>query len=268
MVHSGIVKLDWKVAMRARSVILSALWATLIAPAGDALARDLVVGVEAIDYSPVYGIRDGQFVGAARSVLDAFAKAKGHHLTYRALPVKRLLAEMIHGGVDLKFPDSPTWQASAREGRSIAYSKPVIAFIDGTVIRSGNAGLTTDAVASIGTVAGFTPYAWLDKIKTGKVELKENPNFEQLLRQVHAGRIDGAYVNVAVALGAADTIFKTSGALIYDPALPHTAGSYLLSSGKAPDIIIEFDDWLAKNAKQVSEIIARTGAERGVKVPH
>ena len=235
------------------------------APAPGASARDLVVGVEAIDYSPVYGYRDGQFIGAARSVLDAFAEAKGHRLVYKAFPIKRLLAELVHGGVDLKFPDSPDWQAAVRQGHSIAYSRPVIAYIDGTLVRRENAGMGVDAVHRLGTVAGFTPYAWLDRIQAGTVELKENPGFEQLLRQVHTGRIDGAYVNVAVALGAADAVLGTPGALVFARSLPHVAESYRLSSGKSPEIIAEFDDWLGRNSKLVADIVAKTGAERGVR---
>lgn len=230
-----------------------------------AQARELVVGVEAIDYSPVYGYRDGRFVGAGREILEAFAQAKGHRLTYQAYPVKRLLAELLHGGIDLKFPDSPDWQQATRQDRPIRYSRPVIAYIDGTVVPRDRLGLTLADVHSIGTVAGFTPFAWQAQIQAGKVELKENPSFEQLLRQVHAGRIDGAYVNVAVALTAAETVLPSPGGLAFAPNLPHIAESYRLSSLKTPEIIAEFDEWLAANGKLVADIIARTGAERGVR---
>jgi polar amino acid transport system substrate-binding protein len=230
-----------------------------------AQARDLVVGVEAIDYSPAYGYRDGEFVGAARPILDAFAAARGHRLTYRPYPVKRLLAELLHGGIDLKFPDSPDWQRSTRQDSNIHYSGPVFAYIDGTVVRGGRRGLGLDEVKSIGTVAGFTPFAWLDRIQAGKVELKENPSFEQLLRQVHAGRIDAAYVNIAVALTAAESVLGGRDTLAFAPDLPHIADSYRLSSLKAPEIITEFNAWLAANSGLVAEIVARTGAERGLK---
>lgn len=245
-------------------VVAAAVLALLASPRG-ATAADLVVGVEDIDYSPVYGYRNGTFTGAGREILDAFAKSNGHRLTFRAFPIKRLLAELIHGGIDLKFPDSPDWQPSVRQGFAVAYSKPVIAYIDGTVVRADWKALAVDGVASIGTVAGFTPYAWQDRIKAGGVELKENPRFEQLLRQLQTGRVDAVYANVAVALTAADTQLTPPGALVYAPALPHIADSYRLSSGKRPEVIAEFDDWLGKNTKLVAEIIARTGAERGVR---
>ena len=229
-------------------------------PAG---ARDLTVGVEAMDFPPVYGWRDGEFHGAAREILDAFATARGHHLVYRAYPIKRLLAELIHGGIDLKFPDSPDWQAAMRRDAALSYSAPVIAYVDGTLVRRERVGQGGAALRSLGTVAGFTPLAWREQIAAGTVALTENPGFEPLLRQVAAGRIDGAYVNVAVGLAAAAQIGPAV-ALAYDPALPHIADSYRLSSGTAPEVIAEFDAWLKENRALVAAIIARTGAEAGI----
>jgi polar amino acid transport system substrate-binding protein len=233
--------------------------------AGPGLARDLVVGVEAIDYSPVYGMRDGQFQGAARQILDAFAAARGHRLTFEALPVKRLYAELNRGGIDLKFPDSPDWAPALRQGRTPTFSGPVIDYIDGTIVRREALSMGPDSVRSLGTIAGFTPFAWSERLKSGAVELKENSSFEPLLRQVQTRRIDGAYGNVAVALNAADNIPGLAGALVFAPNLPHVVDSYRLSSVNAPELIAEFDEWLGKNGKEVADIIARTGAEKGVR---
>jgi ABC-type amino acid transport substrate-binding protein len=249
----------------AKMARLAALAVVMAGPVVPAAARDLVVGVEAIDYSPVYGYRDGQFTGAGRAILDAYAKANGHGLTYKAFPVKRLLAELVHGGIDLKFPDSPDWQAAIRQGYSITYSAPVIAYIDGTLVRQDMVGARPDGIRSLGIVSGFTPYAWQSAIQAGRVEVKENPGFEPVLRQVQIGRLDAVYANVAVALAAAEVALGPTHSLVYAPNLPHVADSYRLSSGNSPEIIAEFNDWLAKNGKQVAEILAKTGAEKGVR---
>ena len=230
-----------------------------------AAARDLVVGVEAIDYSPVYGYRDGQFIGAGRAILDSFAIAKGHRLTYKAFPIKRLMAELIHGGIHLKFPDSPDWQAAIRQGHTITYSGPVIAYIDGTLVRREKLDMAVDGIRNLGIVSGFTPYAWQSQIQAGRVEVKENPGFEQVLRQVQTGRLDAVYANVAVALTVAEATLGPGHALTYAPNLPHVADSYRLSSGNSPEIIAEFNEWLAQNPKLVADILAKAGAERGVR---
>lgn len=232
---------------------------------GQGLARDLVVGVEAIDYTPVYGVRNGVFQGAARPILDAFALSQGHRLTFRPLPVKRLYAELNLGGIDLKFPDSPDWQPALRQGHTVVFSKPVIHYIDGTIVRREMLQEGPDSVLSLGTIAGFTPYAWSERLKGGTVELKENSSLEQLLRQVQAKRIDGAYGNVAVSLNAAELMPGLAGTLAFAPRLPHVADSYRLSSVKAPEVIAEFNEWLDRNEALVADIIARMGAEKGVR---
>ncbi len=240
--------------------LLAAILAAMASPA-DAGERDVVVGVEELDYAPIYAWRGGAYGGAARDILDAFAADRGWHLTYRALPIKRLFAELVSGGIDLKFPDSPKWATEAKGGAAITYSRPVIDHIDGVMVLPAHLGQT---IRILGTVAGFTPLAWQDRIKSGEVVLKQNPRLNQLVHQALLQRIDGAYASVAVVNRALATEFDAPGALVFDPSLPHTRSSYLLSSGKRPDLIADFDAWLAGNADRVKAIKARWQAEKGV----
>lgn len=226
--------------------------------------RDLVVGVEELDYYPSYAIQKGEYVGAAREILDAFAKARGYTLTYRPLPIKRLFAELLSGGIDLKFPDNPFWALDIKQGHELAYSKPVINYIDGVLVRPESLGKGVDSVRTLGTVSGFTPFAWLDKIRAGKVVVKENPRMDLLLKQVSMERMDGAYASVAVVNYTLDTVLRSPGALVFDPNLPHSRDSYRLSTVAHAGIVAEFDAWMAANPALVKAIKDRTGAEKGV----
>ncbi|MBC7905287.1 MAG: transporter substrate-binding domain-containing protein [Rhodospirillaceae bacterium] len=226
--------------------------------------RELVVGVEELDYFPAYSVQAGEYVGAARDILDAFAAANGYSLTYKPQPIKRLYAELLSGGIDLKFPDNPQWTTEAKGGQGIVYSNPVINYIDGVLVRPNLAGSGVDAIRTLGTVSGFTPFAWLDRIKDGTVQVKENPRMELLLRQAAIGRFDGAYGSLAVANHILDNVLKTPGALVFDPTLPHSRDSYRLSSRTHPQVVAEFNAWMAANAATVKAIKNRTGAEKGV----
>ena len=228
-----------------------------------AAGRDLIVGVEDIEYYPLYAIRDGEYVGAMREIVDAFARAKDYRVSYRPLPIKRLYAELAGGGIDLKMPDNPAWGAEAKAGLNVVYSKPVASYIDGVLVRPGSIAKPADQFRNLGTVAGFTPYAWLDRIKADKVALKENPRMELLLRQAVVGHVDGAYVNVAVAHHVLNGILNMPGALVFNPALPHSRDFYHLSTTRRPDAIAEFDAWLGDNAQLVKDIKDRFGAEKG-----
>ncbi|HLO76367.1 MAG TPA: transporter substrate-binding domain-containing protein [Magnetospirillum sp.] len=250
-------------SLKGMALAVLGLCALAIQPA-HAERRDLVVGVEELDYFPCYAIKNGEYVGAARDILDAFAKDRDYSLTYRPLPIKRLFAELVSGGIDLKFPDNPYWSTDVKQGRSIAYSKPVIAYIDGAMVRPDTVGKGVDGVHTLGTVSGFTPFAWLDLIRAGKVVVKENPRMDLLLRQVALERMDGAYASVAVGIYHLENVLKTPGALVFDPSLPHSRDSYRVSSLTHPELVAEFDAWMAANQSLVKAIKARYGAERGV----
>lgn len=226
--------------------------------------KQIVIGVEELDYYPTYAVIDGQYVGAAREILDAFARAKGYQITYRPLPVKRLFAELLSGQIDLKFPDNPGWAGDLKKDQKVAYSGPVIAFVDGVMVPAGSVGAGPDNIKVLGTVAGFTPFAWLDRIKANKVQIKENLKMELLLKQAALKRLDGAYASVAVANHYLDRVLAMPGGLVFDPGLPHSRGHYMLSTTTRPELVAEFDSWLATHQAQVGDIKKRLGAERGV----
>lgn len=245
-------------------VLTAAAAAIMLFSTAQATERRIVVGVEEINYYPVYAIVDGGFAGAAREILDGFARARGIHIEYRSLPVKRLYAELLTGGIDLKFPDNPRWMADAKAGHSVTYSAPVIAFIDGVMVTPGAMGLGLDSIKLLGTVSGFTPYAWRDRIASGQVQLRENPKFDLLLRQTTIKRVDGAYVNVAVANHMLERVLAMPNALTFDASLPHSRDHYMASTTTRPELIAEFNEWLAANAEFVNTIKANYGAERGI----
>ncbi len=244
--------------------LLVAVCTVLAAPAGASGPRELVVGVEELDYFPAYAVQKGEYAGAAREIFDAFAQAKGYVLTYRPLPVKRLYAELLSGGVDFKFPDNPGWGADLKRDIQFSYSRPVIAYVDGVMVRPENKGKGVDRILTLGTVSGFTPFAWLDRIRAQKVVVKENPRMDLLIRQVTVGRMDGAYASVAVVHHSLERELNMPGALVFDPGLPHSRDSYRLSTVTHAAVLAEFDDWMAANQAQVDAIKQRYGAEKGV----
>lgn len=222
-----------------------------------------VVGVEELDYFPVYAVQKTEYVGAAREILDAFARAQGYALSYRPLPIKRLYAELLSGGIDFKFPDNRAWAPDAKLGQGVTYSQPVIGYVDGVLVRPEHLGRGVEGVRTLGTVSGFTPFAWLDLIRDGRVQLKENPRMDLLLKQVALERLDGAYASVAVASYQLDNMLGMPSALAFDPRLPHSRDYYRLSTVRHTKVIAEFDAWLAANAAQVKAIKDRLGAEKG-----
>lgn len=240
---------------------LLALLATLLFSASVHAAEPetLTVGVEELDYYPSYALRDGQYVGAAREILDAFAASAGLRFDYRPLPVKRLYADLFTGAVDLKFPDSPDWNPAGKQNQNVVYSLPVLPYIDGVMVRRERAGAGLGGFKTLGTVSGFTPFAWLDELAKGAVKVSETPHISSLLRQAATERVDGAYVNVAVARHHLRQTPELADSLAFDPGLPHAAGNYLVSSIRRGDVLAKFDAWATANADAVTAIKKKYG---------
>lgn len=229
-----------------------------------ARAATFSVGVEDVRYLPVYSYEDGEYKGFARAILDAFAKDEGYDFDYRPFPVVRLFNEFVAGDVDFKFPDNTMWSAELKRGHIVAYSDPVVAYIDGVSVLPVNKNKGVDAIKTLGAVRGFTAWDWMDRIKAGAVELHENNSFDALLRTTIAGRNDGAYGSVAVVNYQLDHVLREPGALVYDPTLPHTMSHYALSSIKHPEIIKRFNAWMSANADRIATLKAGYGVEKGI----
>ncbi|HVI51269.1 MAG TPA: transporter substrate-binding domain-containing protein [Candidatus Sulfotelmatobacter sp.] len=238
--------------------------AALLSLSRPASAEHFIIGVEAIDYMPHYGVKpNGEYQGFARALFDAYAADRGHQIEYRPLPVNRLFHELLEGRLDFKYPDNAFWQTELKTGKTVAYSDPVVNYIDGVLVLPENKGKPVDTIRTLGTVRGFTAFDWLDRLKSGATALEENPSFSGLMFQAMNKRIDGAYANVAVANNTLDGMQKP-GALIFDPGLPHTRSSYKLSTLKHPEIIADFNAWMKSKPELVAKLKADWAVEKGV----
>lgn len=207
-----------------------------------------VIGVEDLSYLPHYSSNGGDYRGYARDVLDAFAASKNIRFKYRPLPVTRLFQFLVNGKIDFKYPDSPHWNPTVKNGVEVTYSSPVAPYVDGVMVRPENLKRKPGDFRKLGTVTGFTPYAWLDRLAEEGVNLHENPSFSGLLRQTIAGRVDGAYVNEAVARHYMRFQLQRPEALVFKPALPHVRDNYYLSTTKHSGLIDELNQWLETRA--------------------
>ncbi|WP_246172869.1 transporter substrate-binding domain-containing protein [Thermochromatium tepidum] len=240
-------------------VRLLLVWLALVAAAPVSAGERYAVGVENIDYRPYQAGHTGVFEGFGRELLDAFATEAGIVFEYRPLPPPRLLASLLQDRIDFKYPDDPGWAPEARAGQVIHYSRPIVAYLDGTLVRPERLGQPVSMLRVLGTVVGFTPLAWRAAIESGAVSLRENADFGALFQQVLSGRIDGAYANVAVARDQSQRLFGHPDALVFDHRLPFARGDYRLSTRRHPQVIARFDRWLLDRADRVSELKRRAG---------
>ncbi|MTI05776.1 hypothetical protein E1180_09630 [Roseibium denhamense] len=136
------------------------LAATLLAYPIAASADEILIGVEDLTYYPHYTFEGGEYAGFGRALLDSWASDRGHSVTYKAFPIKRLMTMLVEGGIDLKYPDNAYWSSDLKASTEVTYSKPVVEYIDGVSVKPENVGKGMTSVKKLGTVRGFTPWAW------------------------------------------------------------------------------------------------------------
>ncbi len=234
--------------------ILSGIAAISLSLSGMVNAGNYTVGVEALEYFPLYEGQGGSYKGYARDLIDAFGKAAGHTFTYKPVPVKRLFNEFLSGNMDFKYPDNPKWASNMKQGKNITYSDSTVEFIDGIMVAKSNSNLTVENFNSIGTLRGFTPWTYMDDISKGTMKLFEANDMKALISMAESGRIQGAYFNVTVARYYLNNTMGKPDLLKFKEDLPHSRDNFLLSTMKHPDVIKQLNEFMKSNASTVGAL--------------
>ena len=193
-----------------------------------------------------------------RELLDAFASKNGHKFTYTPLPIARLIDEFaVKKSLDFKFPDNGYWAKEVKKDAKIVYSQPAVSVIEGLMVLPANKGKGVDSIKKLGTVRGFTPWPYMDQIKSNKIVVSEANTPEAVISMCEAGRIDAVYGSVIVSNYIMTDILKKPGILVFDDKLPNTKSDFSLSSIAHPDVIKQFDEFLAKDKDTVAKLKAK-----------
>ena len=217
-------------------------------------SQNITIGVEDIEYFPIYANRDNGYSGFARELFDEFGKRYNYTIEYKILPIKRLYQEFLSGRVDLKFPDNQYWAQDKKEGKTITYSEEVLKYIDGVMVSPNHANSDKDFLKKLGILRGFTPWDYLDDQKAGIVTVHESSTLKSLIKQTLAGRIDGVYFNVLVARYYMKHTFFEENALVFNSQLPHSESSYFLSTATKPEIITHFNEFMSQHRALVDQL--------------
>lgn len=169
-----------------------------VLPTQKSAAKTLIIGVEAQNYMPFFETLDGEFIGFARELFDAYAAAHNHEIQYVSLPVKRLISDYVRERVDFKYPDSPKWSPEEKAGLKISYSAPTLKVIYGMSVRPQFKGRPLSDIEIFSTVLGFTPRPYMSLIENGDLTVSKTTNLNSLVSQALADRVDGIYASKSV----------------------------------------------------------------------
>lgn len=226
----------------------------LSAQPGHPQPRNVVVGVEELDYAPHYTTLSGSFRGFGRALLDAFAAAEGIQFDYRPLPVMRLHQALIEGRIGFKYPDNPSWQREIKQAAGITYSQPVVAYLDGILVAPGRLMLPAEPLPSLALVRGFSLPA--DTPWQGPApQLHEQNSLGAAIRAALVGEADGLFGNVTVLQHQMRQVMMLPPEqLVFDPRLPHQRGHYHLSTRDERALLARFDAWLVQHEPAITAL--------------
>lgn len=211
-------------------------------------SKNIVIGVEEIDYYPYYHLDDAEnYQGFARDLFDTFGKLYGHRVSYRPLPIKRLYREFLDSKVDFKFPDNPFWGKEEKQGSKVLYSDPVVGYVDGVLVKPKYKDIPIKDLKSVGFVRGFSPWTLMEFINKGVIKPRKVNSLESLIRLTTENRIDGAYFNVAVANYLLAEKFKNKHGLVFAQHLPNNKSNYRISSLAHTDILEQLKIFLVSS---------------------
>ena len=217
--------------------------------------QSYVIGVEQADFLPHYsGDSQGNYRGFARELFDRFAAQAGIHMTLRVMPADALLPALLAGQIDAKYPDNPSWSVQAKIGPPLHYSQPVVNYVDGVLVPPRRVGLGIDELRRLAVVDGWTPRGYEDRVRTNQVQVVSSKGLPRMVRQALLKDTDGGYYNVVVAAYYLNNLRAKPGVLVFDPGLPHTRGTFNLSSREHPELIDRFDRFLDEQRAEVAAL--------------
>ncbi|MDZ4337797.1 MAG: hypothetical protein U1A62_29400 [Pseudomonas sp.] len=226
-----------------------------------ARGADFTVGVEAINFYPIYDGTAVHYRGYGRDVLDHFASKYGYNFRYVHLPVKRLYRNFLSTDeLDFKFPDNPLWQRDMRKDKAVTYSNTVYQAIEGLFVLPANRDKSLAELAAIATVRGFDAWPYKVDIANGVIELQFANTQDSLVALARQGRVGGIFYEASALNWYQYTTDTPAGdRLVLNERLPHYRPQFFLSTRTQPQIIAQFNQFLQDESHLLQRLKSKYG---------
>jgi hypothetical protein len=226
--------------------------------------KEFVIGVEAVNYYPLinFSVNDDTKESYTKELLSRFFESKNYPYRFLALPIKRFDKWYVEEGIDFKYPDNPLWRTKKDDLLKIFFSEPTIKLIAGSYVLNKNKMLPRDEIKKIGTILGFVPTLWLDKVGSGEVKLIEESSPFGIVKHVLYGNVDATNIDANVIRHNLE-LLGLSGGITLNKKTKHEVFSYQLSTMKYPSVIEEFNLFMQENEIFINMIKKKYAIDEG-----
>jgi hypothetical protein len=211
-------------------------------------AKEFVIGVEAVNYYPLYDFSatNTNKPSYSKDLLSAFFEQHNYSYRFIALPIKRFNKCCIGEEIDFKFPDNKMWRDDKQRKLNITFSQSTIQLMSGSYVLKSNAKYKRSDIKKLSTILGFIPTLWFDKVDSKEFELIEEYTPISAVKHLVHGNVDATNVDSNVIRHNLK-LLETTKEIILNTNITHEVYSYHLSSIRHPKIIKQFDVFLQNN---------------------
>ncbi|WP_440875721.1 hypothetical protein [Thalassotalea sp. PLHSN55] len=217
--------------------------------------KTYVIGVEAIDYYPLYDFDYQNTVKPSftRDLLSGFFESKDYSYRFLPLPIKRFNRWYVEQNIDFKFPDNIRWRDSEKIKLDITYSEPVLYLMAGAYVLKKNAKINREQVKKLGTMTGFYPTLWVNEINSGHTKLVESVATRSIVKHLLYGNVDATNIDQNV-IAHNQRKLNSNSEIVLNQNIHHEKYAYFFSSIQYPEIIKEFNQYLRDNKQKVDAL--------------
>jgi polar amino acid transport system substrate-binding protein len=225
-------------------------------------SKELVVGVEAVSYYPLYAFNSKDVIkdSFSKELLATFFEEYHYEYRFQALPIKRFNKWYIEETIDFKFPDNVRWRDDETSKLAITYSDSVVELNAGGYVLSHRPFMKRSEIKVLGTILGFYPTLWTDLIASEQVKLFESNSPLSLVKHLLHGNVDVLNIDHNVIRHHL-TLLNKQGYVTLNPQLKHIRYAYHLSSIQYPEIIQQFNTFLKKNQLWIKTLKSKYGID-------
>lgn len=224
-------------------------------------AKEYLIGVEDLSYYPFYDFSAKQLDqnSFTKELLTRFFKHKDYKFKFVSLPVKRFDKWFAQANIDFKFPDNARWRSQDSKKLNVKYSKSVLHLTSGSYVLKKNKNVPQQAIKRLGTMYGFYPTLWLERVQNNSIEIVELNSAFSLVKHLLHGNVDAINIEKNVINYVLKLMGETEDSIVLNKKIKYERYAFHFSSILHPEIIQEFDQFLNTHSEQIAELKNKYG---------
>jgi polar amino acid transport system substrate-binding protein len=247
--------MDKKVKLPLRQALIFIFIAVFMNFKVDGAEKKFIIGVEGVSYYPLFDFTASDVTrpSFAKELLSVFFDFYDYQYDFLVLPIKRFDKWYMAQAIDFKFPDNARWRSQAKDKLDVIYSEPILQLTSGSYMLKSKQGFKRDKVKILATIFGFYPTLWVEEIAQGKLKLWEQSSPMSVVKHVLHGHADATNINSNVIRHNLAKL-NQSQALVLNKSIKYEKYAYHLSSIKHPEVIGQFNAFVARNAGLIKDL--------------